>query len=407
MSLYQFVLALVLGLYVGFARLHQLRFIARDPILTGILKVTRLPPQSTLWRFLASLHLNVARQILSMQRQLRERVWTAANVRLTTVTLDTDTTVHTLYGRQMGGRKSYNPKNKGKRSYQPILTFLAETREYLMGELRHGDRPTGKEIVAHLESAFRALPAGVKKIFARADSGFYCWEAVEAYEQARCQFRPRGAQDQATGRAVAASRMEALAPQRRCCGMRIPLPAGKAGGRACRFVALRYEKEPETDEVKQYQLFETSAYTYRVFVTNLAEPIAVVVWFYNQRAGAENLIKEANNDAGLAAHPSRRFDMNRNHFQLVMLAYNLNCWLLLFQREADATPEKLRHTTLATARLRFLFVAAKIWRHAGRTGISYSDQYQEQGLFERLMRRLRAMAPPGSSCAPVVEGALR
>ena len=93
--------------------------------------------------------------------------------------------------------------------------------------------------------------------------------------------------------------------------------------------------------------------------------------------------------------------MNRNHFQLVMLAYNLNCWLLLFQREADATPEKLRHTTLATARLRFLFVAAKIWRHAGRTGISYSDQYKEKGLFER---RLRAIAPPGWSFAPVVEG---
>ena len=70
---YQFVL----GLYVGFARFHQLRFIARDPILTGTLQVTRLPPQSTLWRFLASLHLNVAKQILSIQRQLRERVWAA------------------------------------------------------------------------------------------------------------------------------------------------------------------------------------------------------------------------------------------------------------------------------------------------------------------------------------------
>jgi hypothetical protein len=32
----------------------------------------------------------------------------------------------------------------------------------------------------------------------------------------------------------------------------------------------------------------------------------LLVWFYNQRAGAENLIKEANNDAGLAAHPSLR-----------------------------------------------------------------------------------------------------
>ena len=188
MSPYQFVLALVLGLYVGFARLNQLRFIARDSILTGILQVTRLPPQSTLWRFLASLHLNVAKQILSIQRQLRERVWTAAHVKLETVTLDTDTTVHTLYGRQMGGRKSYNPKNKGKRSYQPILTFLAETREYRMGGLRNGDRPTGRQIAAHLESAFRTLPGGVKKILARADSGFYCWEAVEAYEKAACQF---------------------------------------------------------------------------------------------------------------------------------------------------------------------------------------------------------------------------
>jgi hypothetical protein len=29
-----------------------------------------------------------------------------------------------------------------------------------------------------------------------------------------------------------------------------------------------------------------------------------------QRAAAENLIKEANNDAGLAAHPSGRWMMN-------------------------------------------------------------------------------------------------
>ena len=58
--------------------------------------------------------------------------------------------------------------------------------------------------------------------------------------------------------------------------------------------------------------------------------------------------------------------MNSNHFQLAMLAYNLNCWLMPFNREPQAGATELRHTTLATARLRFLFVAAKIWRHAGR-----------------------------------------
>ena len=184
------------------------------------------------------------------------------------------------------------------------------------------------------------------------------------------------------------------------------LPAHQGWAQACRFVALRYDKEPESGEVEQYQLFETSGYTYRVFVTSLEEPVAAVAWFYNQRAGAENLIKEANNDAGLAAHPSRRFDMNRNHFQLAMLAYNLNCWLLLFHREAQTTVESLRHTRLATARLRFLFVAAKIWRHAGRSGLSYSDHYQEQGVFQRLLNRLRAITPRGASSPPVVEVAL-
>jgi hypothetical protein len=45
--------------------------------------------------------------------------------------------------------------------------------------------------------------------------------------------------------------------------------------------------------------------------------VDLLVWFYDQRAGAENLIKEANNDAGLAAYPSGRWLMNCNHFQLV------------------------------------------------------------------------------------------
>src|SRR5208337_4184540 len=75
--------------------------------------------------------------------------------------------VHTVYGRQMGARKSYNPKNQGKKSYQPILTFLAETREYISGELRNGDRPTGAQIARHLASVFAAPPQGIVQIFAR------------------------------------------------------------------------------------------------------------------------------------------------------------------------------------------------------------------------------------------------
>ena len=102
-------------------------------------------------------------------------------------------------------------------------------------------------------------------------------------------------------------------------------------------------------------MFDTPQYSYRVFVTNMDAPIDTLVWFYNQRAGAENLIKEANNDAGLAAHPSQRWAMNCNHFQIAMLAYNLNCWLLLFNREENADAATLKHVRLSTRACAFCF----------------------------------------------------
>ena len=409
MPMYRFVLAMVLACYVGFSRLHHLRFLKREPMLTGILHVIELPRQSTFWRFLAALHLWVAQQVLEVQCRLRQRVWEAAQVQLTEVTLDTDTTVHTLFGNQMGARKGYNPKNKGKKSYQPILTFLAETKEYVSGALRTGDRPDGKEIADHFRSVAAALPPGVKTVFARADSGFYCWQAVQAYQSRDWRFIIVARKTARLVEELHAADWEDSprtdADQQ--CEFRYQ-PEG--WGRTCRFLALRYRKKPETkptEQPEQYQLFDTPEYTYRVFVTNMDGPLDALVWFYNQRAGAENLIKEANNDAGLAAHPSKRWMMNANWFQIVMLAYNLNCWLQLFNREEGQRVDQLQHTTLATARLRFLFLAAKIWRHAGRVGVSYSDHYEEKSILDRLMGRLRAIAAAADGFAPVIATALR
>ena len=406
---FRFVMAMVLALYVGWSRLNHFQFLQREPMLTGILGVEQLPVQSTFWRFLESLHLVVARQLLEVTRRMRQRVWEAARVELKEVTLDTDTTVQTVYGRRkMGARKGYNPKHRGKKSYQPLLTFLAETREYISGELRKGERPTGKQIAGHLDQVFAVLPEGVQRRYARADSGLYCGDTVAAYEKHDCRFvlsaqkSPRLVEELKAARWTGSPRTDADGQ----CEFRYQ-PEG--WGKAYRFVALRYQKKTKPKkrkEPEQYQLFDSPEYCYRVFVTDLDAPIDAVVGFYRQRAGAENLIKEANNDAGLAAHPSARWYMNCVHFQLAMLAYNLNCWLMLFNREEQATAEELQHTTLATARLRFLFLAAKIVRHAGAVLVRYSDHYAEQGILTRLMNRLRAIVP-GDHFAPVVATSLR
>jgi len=276
----------------------------------------------------------------------------------------------------------------------------ALTREYIGGELRNGDRPTGAQIARHLEAVFAAVPRCVRKLFARADAGFYCWEAVQAYEKAKASFLIVARK---TSRLLEELEKAAWRPSpntdadEQCEFQHQP----EGWGKAYRFIALRHLKKDETPR-PQYQLFATPEYIYRVVVTDLPDAIDLLVWVYNRRAAAENLIQEANNDAGLAAHPSEQWAANCVHFQLAMLAYNLNCWLLLFNREEKLKADDLKHTTLVTARLRFLFVAAKIWRHAGRVGISYSDQYPERGLFQRLMDRLRKITRGPAGFRPVL-----
>ena len=133
--MYGFIMGMVLACYLAFSHLNLPRFFEREPMLTGILRVAQLPPRSAFWRFLASLHLGV-----------------------------------------------------GKKSYQRILSFIAETREYAAGALRTRDRPSGQEIAAHLESVAKGLPAGVKIVCVRADSGFYCWAAVEICEKRKWRY---------------------------------------------------------------------------------------------------------------------------------------------------------------------------------------------------------------------------
>ena len=88
---------------------------------------------------------------------------------------------------------------------------------------------------------------------------------------------------------VAGAEVEALAAHRRRRPMRV-FYQPEGCGKACLFLALRYEKAPEakqSEQPEQYQLFDTSEYTYRVFATNMDRPLDALVWFYNQRAGAE------------------------------------------------------------------------------------------------------------------------
>ena len=99
-----------------------------------------------------------------------------------------DTTVETLYGNQQGGRKGHNTKNRGKKGYRPILCFIYETREYLMGKLRKGDTVSGKGAAVFVAKIQAHIPGCVQEVLLRADGEFLSWESVDALLKAGYEF---------------------------------------------------------------------------------------------------------------------------------------------------------------------------------------------------------------------------
>ena len=228
--MYQFVLAMVLAVYVGFSRLHHLRFLEREPMLTGILKVLRLPPQCTFWRFLASLHLGVAGQLLEVQRRMRG-TGVGGGPRPT----GGGHAGHRHDGahavRQPDGRaQELQPEEQGEEelSADPDVSGR-DAGIHQRANCATATGPRGAQIARHLESVFAALPPAVKTIYARADSGFYCWEAVEAYEKAGAQFIISARKTSRLVEELKAAAWTGLTAHRRRRSMRISLSAGGLG----------------------------------------------------------------------------------------------------------------------------------------------------------------------------------
>jgi hypothetical protein len=370
---YRMVLGLLIMLFVGFQRIGHLKHLREDSMITGILKVTRLPAVSTFWRYLQSLKIVQSQSLLRLMAALRERVWQLAEYRPKRVRINIDTTVATVYGDIQGAHKGHNTKHRGKKGLRPVLCFLDETREYLCGTQRRGQTITGKEVARLIQSFRWYLPDYVEDILACGDGEFISWESV-------CECEKSG--------------FSYIFGNRRCTP---PFPENRwyrhkeyeyneclyqpnGWEKPCRFVVMRIKKDQKGD--RQLPLLEEDRYVYRVFVTNLTLKPHYVIARYDKRADVENSIGEAQRE-GILAIPSKKFQCNHAYFQIVMLAYNLWRWLKQVaghheketaETETGHIPERIEvvDQTVRLSRLKLLYVAAKISWHGNRDKVYYS-----------------------------------
>jgi hypothetical protein len=378
---YLMMVGILMLLFIGFNRIWHFVYVRLDAMLCGFFSVTRLPAASTFWRYVDSLGINQAKSLLKVMSILRERLWQLCGFSFARIRVDIDTTVKTVYGNQQGARKGHNREHRGKQGLRPVLGFIEETREYLVGKLRPGITVDGEEAAAFIADIKNHLPGCVQEVLLRADGEFLSWKSVEAALDAGFDFiiANRGCTPQFDSdkwyRPFKRKRLE----YNSCMYQ----PGG--WGQRCRFVAMRFLKEQKqaSNQPQQCVLFEDDKYTYRIFCTSLAGAAHKVIAKYDKRADVENLVGEAKRE-GLDMIPSAKFKNNYAFFQIVMLAYNIWRYMKMIANQsvsadrsqstaaADGGLKGIMNNTVRIARLKLLFIAAKVVKDGNRDKVKYS-----------------------------------
>jgi hypothetical protein len=376
---YKTVYGILVLLFIGFTRLWHLQYIQTDPMVCALFGVSKLPHVTTYWRYVASLGINQGKSLLLVMAALRERVWRLCGLAYTTVHVNLDTTVETVFGDQEGGRKGHNTRYRGKKGFRPVLGFIEETREYLVGKLRKGATISGKEVAEVIRSIKKYLPACVKKVILRGDGEFISWEAVKAAEDEGHVyiFGNKGCKPPFDSKMwYKAYKIDSVEYNE--CWYK---PTGWLGQR--RFVSMRIPGKKSDKGDTQLELLEDGGFTYRQFATNHPGKPHQVISEYDKRADCENQIGEVKRE-GLSAIPTRRFMNNYAYFQIVLLAYNI--WrsfkmLAEYSEKQKRTQDNaavtalsgIQDNTIKIARLKLLMIATKLVMSGNTTKARYSE----------------------------------
>lgn len=376
---YKMVVGLLMLLFIGFNRIWHFSYVRLDAMLCGFFRLSRLPAASTFWRYVNSMGINQAHSLVRLMVVMRQRAWQVCELSYFRVCVDIDTTVETLFGDQQGGRRGHNTQHRGKKGYRPVLCFIQQSREYLVGNLRRGETISGKETAMMIAKIKECLPDCVQEVLIRADGEFLSWSSVQACLKAGFHFII--ANKSCTPQFDPDSWYQPKKRQPYQYNSCIYQPQG--WDQPCRFVAMRIPKQTVSGQKAQLPLFEDDQYTYRIFCTGLRKKAHKVIRDYDQRADVENLVGEAKRE-GLSAIPSSRFKNNYAYFQIVMLAYNIWRYMKILaagsmNRLSPSEPHAqglagIVTNTVRIARLRLLMISAKVVTAENRDKVRYSIQ---------------------------------
>src|SRR6266567_3724691 len=170
-SLSQMILALVYPLVLGLDRLETssfLRFNGTFQYLTGL---PSFPDPQTLRRFLLHAPDSFWEQMHRVNDRLLQNFIHLPDHRSRLI-FDLDSSVVTVFGRQENAEVGYNPRYRGKRSYNPLLCIEANSSYLWDTELRAGNAGTWDGSLELIDNCFASVPPDIREIRVRASSAW-------------------------------------------------------------------------------------------------------------------------------------------------------------------------------------------------------------------------------------------
>src|SRR5260370_14656114 len=170
-SLSQMILALVYPIVLGLDRLETVSFLRFNGTFQYLIGLPSFPDPQTLRRFLHQAPDSFFEQMHRVNDRLLQSFVHRPDHRSRWV-FDVDSSVVTAFRRQQNAEVGYNPRYRGKRSYNPLLCLEANSSYLWDTELRPGNAGTWDGSVELLASCFVNVPSEIRELRVRADAGF-------------------------------------------------------------------------------------------------------------------------------------------------------------------------------------------------------------------------------------------
>ena len=380
-SVSQMLLALVYPIVLGLDRIETASLLRSDGTFQYLTGLQSFPDPQTLRRFLLNAPPHLREQLHHANDRLLQRFIHLPEHR-SRLLFDLDSTVVTSFGHQEGAEVGYNPRYRGKRSYDPLLCVEANSSFLWDVELRRGDAGSWAGGEDWLACCFLSSPSDIREFRARADAGFGYGPVLDMLETRFAQYSVVARMVPSLKRALKGLRYQAMNPRWEIAEFE-HRPQDWPHARRCIVARKRIE---ETDS--EPTLFTLERYVYRAWHTNLALTPAGVWHFYDGRAGMERRIREIREDYALRKIPTRAFEANALYLEVIRLAYNL---VTAFQR--TCLPADWQSYTLCTLRHRLFWVPGELTRPQNRPTLRLVNSSLLAKWVEKILQGVHRVKP--------------